>query len=159
MTIADDRQVASPAADISIRLFTETDAAECARIFRDAWHSGHPYAPRDIGLAEFRAETSGETVAVAAGRGRVVGFTGIYLPSSFVHHLYVDPEWHGRGIGRALLAAAVAIAGGRATLKCQQKNPDALSFYRRLGWTEGETGDSEVGPWVMLHSPDPDKLR
>ncbi len=159
MTTADARQVASPTADISIRLFAEADAGECARIFREAWHSGHPYALRDLGLAEFRAETSGETVAVATAGGRVVGFTGIYLPSSFVHHLYVDPESHGRGIGRALLAAAVAIAGGRATLKCQQKNPDALAFYRRLGWTEGETGDSEVGPWVMLHSPDPAKLR
>ena len=150
----------SPVPGLSIRLFAEHDAEECARIFREAWHAGHPYAPRNIGLREFRAETKGEMVVVATAQAeRVAGFAGIYLQGSFVHHLYVDPELHGRGVGRALLAAAVAIAGGRATLKCQLRNPDALAFYRRLGWTEGEAGDSAVGPWVMLHSPEPAKLR
>jgi GNAT superfamily N-acetyltransferase len=149
----------STASDASIRVYGEADGAECARIFREAWHAGHPYAPRELGMPEFRAETSGEIVLVAVtGNGAVAGFAGVYLPGSFVHHLYVDPLLHRRGIGRALLAAALSVAGGRATLKGQQRNPDALTFYRRLGWTSGETGDSAIGPWVMMHSPEGARL-
>ena len=138
----------------SLRLFSDPDAAECARIFAQAWRAGHPYAPRQLGLSEFRGETVGEVVIVAVSSAeQILGFAGLYLSCSFVHHLYVDPDFHGCGVGRALLAATVAIAGGRATLKCQQKNPGALAFYRRLGWSDGETGDSPIGPWVMMHSP------
>ena len=145
--------------DFSVRLFAEADLTECARIFRHAWHAGHPYAPRQLGLAEFRAETVGEVVLVAMSPAeQVLGFTGLQLSGSFVHHLYVDPRFHRCGVGRALLAAAVRIAGGRATLKCQQGNPDALAFYRRLGWTDGETGDSAIGPWVLMRSPEAARL-
>jgi GNAT superfamily N-acetyltransferase len=70
-----------------------------------------------------------------------------------VHHLYVDPSRQGRGIGKALLAAARALAGGQASLKCQTRNVDAIAFYRRLGWRDGETGESEFGPWMRLLSP------
>ena len=158
MTIDDDADwtgAAPPGA--SLRLFREGDAADCARIFSEAWHAGHPYAPRQLGLAQFRAETVGEVIIVAVSDAaeHILGFAGLQLSGSFVHHLYVDPEYHGCGVGRALLAGALTIAGGRATLKCQQKNPDALAFYRRLGWTEGETGNSQVGPWVLLRSPEP----
>lgn len=151
--------VNSVAPGISIRPFAEADAAECARIFHEAWAAGHPYAPRNLGLADLRAETAGEVVLVAVSPAeQILGFAGLLVSGKFVHHLYVDPDLHRCGVGRALLGAAVALAGGRATLKCQQRNPDALAFYRRLGWTEGETGDSAVGPWVMLHSPEPDRL-
>ena len=124
------------------------------RIFDAAWHAGHPYAPRLINSATFERETVGEHVLVAHPAGhRVVGFVSVYEPSSFIHHLYVDPTRHGLGIGRALLRKAVELAGGKASLKCQRRNPGALAFYRRLGWRPGEAGDAESGPWVRMHSP------
>ena len=45
------------------------------------------------------------------------------------------------------------LAGGRASLKCQLRNPGALAFYRRLGWRDGETGEGEAGPWVRMRFP------
>jgi hypothetical protein len=53
---------------------------------------------------EFRAETVGEVVLVAMSPAeQVLGFTGLQLSGSFVHHLYVDPRFHRCGVGRALL--------------------------------------------------------
>lgn len=137
----------------TIRAYAPSDSPACIRIFDLAWHSGHPYAPRRIDLASFEAETKGETLLVAEVGNRIVGFVSIYLPQSFVHHLYVDPALQGRGIGGALLAQAVALAGGQASLKCQTRNGDAVAFYRRLGWRDAEQGESEFGPWIRLLSP------
>ena len=139
---------------VSIRPYVPADIEACVHVFDAAWHSGHPYAPRRIDRAAFERETLGERVLVAdVGVPGVVGFVGIYEPSQFIHHLYVDPARHRLGIGRALLAEAVALAGGKASLKCQRRNPSALAFYRHLGWHPGEEGEAETGPWVRMHSP------
>ena len=139
---------------VIIRAYIPADGKASTKILDRAWHSGHPYAPRRVDLAAFIANTRNETILVAelAGYG-VAGFASFYEPEKFVHNLYVDPDLHGRGIGRALLARAMALVGGRASLKCQLRNPGALSFYRKLGWITGEEGEAEFGRWVRLHSP------
>lgn len=137
-----------------IRPYLPTDAAACTRIFDLAWHAGHPYAPRQIDRAAFDRETTGERVAVAEdASGQVIGFVSVHEPARFVHHLYVAPALQGQGVGRQLLAHAVALAGGKASLKCQRRNAEAMAFYARLGWTPGEEGEAETGPWVRMHSP------
>jgi GNAT superfamily N-acetyltransferase len=146
-------------ANFILRSYEDDDAA-CASIFKQAWHAGHPYAPRRIGLDEFRYETANRSMIVAqAEDGRVLGFAAVYMPDAFVHHLYVDPTQTGQGVGRALLAAAVALAGGRATLKCQARNTRALQFYRREGWTEAECGETDGEPWIRMLSPIPTLMR
>ena len=141
------------AATLHIRPYTPADAEACVGIFDRAWHAGHPYAPRKIDLAILEAETKDETILVGESDGSIVGFVSVYLPQSFVHHLYVDSALQGRGFGAALLERAVTLAGGSASLKCQTRNDSALSFYRRLGWIEVTAGTGEFGPWVAMRSP------
>ena len=141
------------AATVCIRPYTPADAVACVGIFDRAWHAGHPYAPRKIDVALLEAETRDETILVGESGGSIAGFVSIYLPQSFVHHLYVDPALQGRGIGTELLESVVTLAGGSASLKCQTRNESALTFYRRLGWVEVTAGTGEFGPWVALRSP------
>jgi GNAT superfamily N-acetyltransferase len=138
----------------AIRDYEPGDATACAGIFERAWRVGHPYAQRTIDTSVLAQETQGERIFLAeSGVHGVAGFVSLYAPQSFIHHLYVDPDLHGRGVGRALLNHALREAGGRASLKCQTRNREALAFYRRLGWRDGETGAGAFGPWVLLHSP------
>ncbi len=130
------------------------DEATLAGIFARSWAAGHPYAPRRIDLAVFRRETAERVLVVAEAPGpALLGFVGVDRPHAFIHHLYVDPAASRRGVGQALLAAGVALAGGRASLKCQLRNERALAFYEALGWQRGETGASDGQPWVRMLSP------
>ena len=145
------RAVVRPA---TIRPFSPEDAADCVALFESAWNLGHAYAPRRIGLEEFRAETEGEAIFVAElPAGHVAGFVSIYPSEQFIHHLYVAPDHLRRGIGRALFAAAVSALGGTASLKCQTRNPGAVAFYLRLGLIPADRGESAVGPWVRMVLP------
>jgi ribosomal protein S18 acetylase RimI-like enzyme len=143
-----------PLMTVSVRPFGPDDLAACIRIFDRAWHHGHPWSPRTIDAGVFWHETEKEDILVAeTPEGGLAGFAAVYRPARFIHHLYVDPQAHGRGIGQTLLEAGVALAGRPASLKCQTGNVAALGFYRRLGWIERDRGHSETGPWVRLEMP------
>lgn len=140
---------------VTIRPYAPSDITACVGIFDRAWRAGHPFAPRRIDPTVFATETEGEMLFVAEDDGKeIAGFASLYQPESFIHHLYVEPRLRNRGLGSALLAHAVAAAGGSASLKCQLGNPAALGFYRHLGWTEIVAGTNEFGAWVTLRSPD-----
>ena len=142
-------------AKVTIRPIKPGDEARCAaimsRAMRQAFHWAH--VP-DTDVASFRAATTGETVLVAETNGLVVGFAAIYDPGCFLHHLYVDTDAQGAGIGKALLAEAIRSAGPSLSLKCQVRNDKARRFYRACGWVEDEApgGEDEYGAWLMIRA-------
>ena len=48
--------------------------------------------------------------------------------------LYVRPEARGRGLGKALVQAVVALAAGQGIRRLWLFTPEHEAFYRRLGW-------------------------
>lgn len=105
--------------------------------------------------------TTRAVLAIAAGRvvGVAVCFLGFStfraLPLLNIHDLAVLPAWRGRGVGRALLAAAEARARRegccRLTLEAQDDNHRALGLYRSFGFSEVVVGDS--GPTLFFGKP------
>lgn len=134
-----------------IRPYREPDGASCAAIYERAWNSAFPAAHRSISRKQFEAETEGETILVAEENDDVLGFASVWMPGSFLHHLYVDPLVHRRGIGTALLRHVAGLAPSRIDLKCQTLNTGALSFYAQQGFVDGgEHGEDEYGVWIRL---------
>lgn len=72
-----------------------------------------------------------------------------------VHDLAVVPEWRGRGVGRALLAAAEERARRRGccklTLEVQDGNRRARGLYDSFGFKDVVYGDT--GPTRFLSKP------
>ncbi len=68
----------------------------------------------------------------------IAGFCLVWT-SAFVKDLVVEPALHGRGIGTALLAAAIAEMSRRGAshlrLKVDARNLGARRFYERMGFT------------------------
>ena len=140
---------------MTLRPMAPGDEARCAGIMSRAMRQAFHWARvPDVDAASFQAFTADETVLVAEADGRVVGFASVYGPGRFLHHLYVDTDVQGMGIGRALLSEAVLRTGPSLSLKCQVRNENARRFYRACGWVEdeGAGGEDEYGPWVSIRA-------
>jgi GNAT superfamily N-acetyltransferase len=92
--------------------------------------------PNDV--ATFAGWLDGVGLLVAEVDGTVVGFAGLGVVDGHCHLAEVDvhPAHHGRGIGRALLAAVVA--------RARERGHDALvlTTFRAVPWN---------GPWYARH--------
>ncbi|MFD0672743.1 acetyltransferase [Cohnella sp. GCM10027633] len=79
------------------------------------------------------------------------GFIG--LDGNKIEMLFVDPRYHGTGIGSRLIARARVLKGNELTVDVNEQNEGAFAFYRRLGFVK--TGRSELDgsgrPFPLLH--------
>ncbi len=110
------------------------------------------YAREVIDIERLSALVDGEEIHVAISDRKIVGFVAIWAPDRFIHHLYVDPKYQGRGIGSELLRMCENVYGTPLSLKCDTCNERAQRFYRKKGWLPSEKGVGADGPWVRLES-------
>ena len=89
----------------------------------------------DEAAAWFRERLDERTTAawIAEAEGRSVGYV-----LTFFDQIAVDPVWRRRGVGRALMAAALAEAGSRGMQNIElfswAFNTDAHAMFQRLGF-------------------------
>lgn len=137
-----------------IRLFEEVDRPFLRTLFLAArrhnwtWMESH-----DWQLEDFDAVILGETVFVAEMDGHRVGFAGVLDNDNFLHSLYVDPDFQGRGVGSALLEQVQQRFTSTGALKCLMLNQSALTFYLKHGWQREAVGESEQGKYILMHFP------
>lgn len=139
---------------ITLRDATAADAPALRELFLRSRRETFAWQPTHLfQLADFDAQTQDERLWVAQdGDGVLVGFIAVWEPEAFIHHLYVDRPWAGRGVGRALLRALPGWPGTRFRLKCLCRNEAALAFYRACGFTGIGTGTGDGGDYLLLVS-------
>lgn len=98
--------------------------------------------------------TSGRVLA-ADLNGAAVGVAAILPPNDAgiaeLEHLFVDPPAMGRGIGAALLEAAVAMARADGAVTMQAlADPQAQGFYARHGFRHKAEAPSDAIPGRTL---------
>lgn len=126
-------------ATVSLGPLVESDAARCAELERLLFPADDPWSER-----AFRDELRAGYHYVAARIGdELVGYAGLAfvagppLPEAEVHTIGVDPAHQGRGIGRSLLRALLAIADAEhATvfLEVRTDNEPAHALYTGEGF-------------------------
>jgi ribosomal protein S18 acetylase RimI-like enzyme len=95
---------------------------------------------------------TGNTVWVAEMDGRPVAFMAMH--DDFIDHLYVDPDYQNRGIGKALLEHARRLSPEHVWLYTLQINVKARAFYEKNGFIAEKLGISpppENEPDVEYH--------
>ncbi|MFE4836500.1 GNAT family N-acetyltransferase [Arthrobacter sp. NPDC056691] len=133
-----------------VRLAAPEDAADLALLHLECWREtyAHLLSPGFMArqgtegrLAMWRQLLDGPHAGhqfVAADGGKLVGFAGSLPPEDGVRQqaelwgIYLLASHHGRGLGQALLDAA--IGNEPAGLWVAEDNPRAQAFYRRNGF-------------------------
>jgi putative acetyltransferase len=79
------------------------------------------------------------------------GFIGVY--GSNVEMLFVDPKYHGQGIGSRLLEHIEQLKGSNLKVDVNEQNESAHGFYKKYGFVQ--IGRSELDgsgrPFPLLH--------
>lgn len=136
---------AASLAAIAERTFRETFAADnsaenidlhCARKFGAEIQRAEIADPQLITLL---AEAAGELVGFAQLRPAQAAACVKSVQPAELHRIYVSGEWHGRGVANELMRAAFA-AAARAGSDCLwlgvwERNPRAIAFYRKCGFS------------------------
>ena len=139
-------EAATESADVAIRPATPTDAAGIADVYLAAFHATYafPLAHTDDQVRDWlRGIVAGEDRTwVADAGGRVVGM--MVLDEDGIDQLYVDPAWHGRGIGSRLVELAKRRRPDGLALYTFQVNDRARRFYERHGFVATWFGDGSA---------------
>ena len=141
------RPTSASTPSILVRLSRPDDAAELERIDRATWTQAvTPAPPPPSGSRFFGERSAPDDVLVAELDGAVAGYAllgrATPLPASdhvvTIAGLAVDPAWQRRGVGRALVQAAVSEAerrgARRLTLRVLGPNVPARRLYAACGF-------------------------
>lgn len=81
----------------------------------------------------------------------VIGFLG--FAHDTIEALFIDPDHHGRGGGKMLVAHAQSLAAGALAVDVNEQNPAALRFYEGLGFSVVGRSPTDAGgrPFPILH--------
>lgn len=141
--------------EVLVRELVEADREALRRLYVAARDAAFVWArPGVHRLEDFDRNTEGERVLVADCSGFPVGFAAIWEPDSFLHSLFVHPDFQRRGVGGALLVACDPYFSRAPTLKCIKANKSAQRFYVSRGWRVIGEGPGLDGPHlVMIREP------
>lgn len=106
----------------------------------------------DYKLEDFDRAVIGEKILVAEQDGHLLGFASYITQESFLHNLFIDPQYQGMGAGSALLNAAENAFTHTGSLKCLVKSEKAVRFYLSRGWNIVATGESPKGEYYLFYS-------
>jgi GNAT superfamily N-acetyltransferase len=129
--------------EVRLRRATLSDMDAAARLNRHVRKTCFPDLPDlhtpEEDLAFFRNEVFPTSVIwLAEASSRLVGFAAV--SEGWLDHLYVDPSWHGRGVGSTLLRI-VKDENARLDLWTFQSNAQARRFYEHRGFRLVEMTD------------------
>jgi len=122
--------------DFTLRRAAFADMPSVARLHRHVREICLPYLPDlhtpEEDLAFFQRHVFAScTIWLGEAEGQTIGFAA--SRSGWLDHLYVDPAWHGRGVGQRLLTAGKE-AQSELDLWTFQRNAQARRFYERQGF-------------------------
>ena len=141
-----------------IRPYREEDFETVAKFWFAAIQAAEPDIVQRMGY-EFTGAREYFKTLVAENQtwvyeldGIPIGFLGIQ--GDYIDRLYVDPNHHRRGIGKALLDHARALSSHHLWLKTDQANKLSRPFYEKNGFIATKFGVSpppESEPDVEYH--------
>ena len=137
-----------------IRKYRETDIDDVFAIYTRSREKGSFLQRAEVGLDSFKQLIEDEELYLAIEKEVPVGFVSIFAEQSFIHHLYVLPQFQRRGFGKALMSHIGNKYEHPLSLKCEKENKPAVSFYKKSGWKIFKKGSEIDGTEYILMTLD-----
>jgi putative acetyltransferase len=102
-------------------------------------------------VAEELASDAVDWWVLVSATEALIGFLG--FASDTIEALFIDPDHHGQGGGKFLVAHAQSLGAGALAVDVNEQNEAALGFYKALGFSVVERSPTDAGgrPFPMLH--------
>jgi predicted N-acetyltransferase YhbS len=133
--------------DVEIRTATAADAEQCGRVCFAAftWISELRRFPADFPTVDYAKAVIAHLIASPSVYGVVAESDGRIVGSNFIDErdavrgvgpVSVDPDFHGRGVGKLLMKAVLERDANAGSVRLLQDahNPTSLSLYASLGF-------------------------
>ena len=136
-----------------IRPMRAEDLEPCAALYERVVRATFTWIDVGDPGEDFRQAALEEEVHVAEVEGVLAGLAAFYRPECFLHSIYIDAPFQGRGVGRALMRQVEAGSPEPITLKVQVLNFKARRFYARDGFGLVEEGGDPLpgnNRWLRL---------
>ncbi|AWB44520.1 acetyltransferase [Paenibacillus sp. CAA11] len=141
---------------MQIRPYQPEDHLQLVQIWREAVQKTHHFLSKEDfnhyeQIVSAYAFTSCDIWVAQGELGQPVGFIG--LSHDKVEMLFVDPKYHGQGIGRNLLNHAYSLCGAGLKVDVNEQNSPAHQFYKKYGFVDiGRSALDESGrPYPLIH--------
>ncbi|MDI1264829.1 MAG: GNAT family N-acetyltransferase [bacterium] len=124
---------------ILIRPARSDEHSEIARVWMESWTSLGLEEASDFLLTKLRARLpmeigKGWSLFVADDNGKLAAMLALDLRDRYLDQLFVAPEYHGRNIGRQLLAFTRKLLPDEIWLRVVRENEKAWRWYEREGF-------------------------
>jgi mycothiol synthase len=136
---------------VSLRKAVNADAREVARQNAIYFESEREQESEEAGFENIilpeEEEKRGMTIYIAEKDGQIIGKVHLQLIHGIggIYGLGILPEYHGQGLGRALLLEAIMklkdANADKIMLQVEAKNAKALSLYKSCGFRETSVMD------------------
>jgi putative acetyltransferase len=102
-------------------------------------------------VAEELASDAVDWWVLVSATEALIGFLG--FASDTIEALFIDPDYHGQGGGKFLVAHAQNLGAGTLAVDVNEQNEAALRFYKALGFSVVGRSPTDAGgrPFPMLH--------
>jgi putative acetyltransferase len=148
--------VVMTAMEMHVRLARIDDRERLLDLWERSARSTHHFL-EDSEVAALRPQVAEELAGdacdwwVLESATGLVGFLG--YTSDTIEGLFIDPDHHGRGGGKLLVAHAQSLGAGVLAVDVNEGNESALGFYQALGFNVvGRSPTDSAGrPFPILH--------
>lgn len=143
---------------IRIRRSTPADVPALIQVWRRAVDATHNFLTPEDRLAidaQVCEYLPNGDFLIAEEDGTVAGFLG--GSGRHIDAIFIDPQWHGRGIGTMLIDRFAGSSGEPLRVEVNEQNGGARQFYERRGFkVVGRSPlDDQGRPYPLLHMERP----
>ena len=138
----------------SIRPARAADGARMLDIWRRAVDATHDFlTPEDRSAIDGEVSTFLPQAAAWLATDPddcAIGF--MLIEGTHMDALFIDPDWHGQGVGRLLVEHALSLHPA-LTADVNERNERALHFYERMNFarTGRSDTDGQGRPYPLIH--------